>query len=186
MQWCAPLASHSSIYIYLTTLKPSGPSCTPAVHRSHTSTGSRRAASSSHRWHTANTLVFLVESACKCPDTDVSFSLWCSCLLVGAQLATVGRVSGQVSPDSIPADCRVCLGLVGRPLLDVSLRYCERCSSICAGSLRAVETLGKSQDQVHRVGGLGASVFLLCDTRIQSHTGFFHDGNPRPFNLELH
>ncbi|TKS68554.1 Bifunctional apoptosis regulator RING finger protein 47 [Collichthys lucidus] len=68
-------------------------------------------------------------------------------LLVGAQLAPVGRVSCEVPPASVPADCRVCLGLAGRPLLDISLHHCEHHAAVCAGRLRPVETLDKSQDQ---------------------------------------
>ncbi len=46
------------------------------------------------------------------------------CFSGGAQLATVGGVSCEVPPASLPADSRVCLGLVGRPLLDISLHHC--------------------------------------------------------------
>lgn len=77
------------------------------------------------------------------------FSVIFLCLLVGTQLATVGRVSCEVPPASIPVDSRVCLGLVGRPLLDISLHYCQRHAAVCAGRLRPVETLDKRQDQVY-------------------------------------
>lgn len=74
-------------------------------------------------------------------------------LLVGAQLATVGRVSCKVPHTSIPADRRVCLGLVSCPLLDISLHYCECHAPVCAGRLCSVETLDKSENQVSTAGG---------------------------------
>lgn len=63
----------------------------------------------------------------------------------------MGRVSCEVPPASVPADCRVCLGLAGRPLLDISLHHCEHHAAVCAGRLCPVETLDKSQDQVRTV-----------------------------------
>lgn len=46
------------------------------------------------------------------------------CLTVGAQLAAVGGVPSEVLRASIPADCRICMGLAGHPLLDVPLHHC--------------------------------------------------------------
>ena len=74
--------------------------------------------------------------------------LGCICL-AGTQLATVGGVPREILRASIPADCRICLGLVGRPLLDIPLHCGQRHAALCAGGLRSVEALDNSQDQVH-------------------------------------
>lgn len=62
----------------------------------------------------------------------------------GAQLGTVDGVSHQVPAASVPADSGVCLGLAGRALLDLPLRYRQHHAAVCAGRLRAVEALGWS------------------------------------------
>ena len=91
-------------------------------------------------------------------------------------MATVGRVSCEVPPASVPADSRVCLGLAGRPLLDISLHSCQHHVAVCAGRLRTVETLDKSHDQVDTEGTqsllfLLFIFFFLFDT--QSNVDFF-------------
>lgn len=91
-------------------------------------------------------------------------------LSVGAQLATVGRVSCEVPPASIPADSRVCLGLAGRPLLDISLHYCEHHAAVCPGRLRPVETLDKGQDQVNTEGRLGFVFVFVFFSFFLTHT----------------
>lgn len=83
------------------------------------------------------------------------------CLSVGAQLATVGRVPGEVRPASVPAYSGVCLGLAGRPLLDVSLHHRQRHAAVGSGGLCAMEPLDKSQVQVHAVGGGAGAISLV-------------------------
>lgn len=109
------------------------------------------------------------------------------CSLVGAQLATVGRVSCEVPPASVPADSRVCLGLAGRPLLDISLHYCQHHAAVCAGRLRTVETLDKSHDQVDTEGTpsllfLLFIFFFLFDT--QSNVDFLKKNAVNNFDLQ--
>lgn len=70
-------------------------------------------------------------------------------IAAGAQPGTVDRVSHQVPAASVPADSRVCLGLAGRALLDLPLRYRQHRAVVRAGRLRAVEALGWSRNQVH-------------------------------------
>lgn len=65
-------------------------------------------------------------------------------IAAGAQPGTVDRVFHQVPAASVPADSGVCLGLAGRALLDLPLRYRQHCAVVRAGRLRPVEALGWS------------------------------------------
>lgn len=73
----------------------------------------------------------------------LSMSFWLPPpITAGAQPGPVDRVFHQVPAASVPADSGVCLGLAGRALLDLPLRYRQHRAVVRAGRLRAVEALG--------------------------------------------
>lgn len=61
----------------------------------------------------------------------------------GAHMEAVERIPCQVLLSPIPADCRVCLGLAGGPLLDITLPYRQCHAAVCSGVVLFLEDLVK-------------------------------------------
>lgn len=74
-------------------------------------------------------------------------------------MGPVGGVSSKVPPAALPADRRVCVGLVVGPLLDVPLRHRQHHAAVGARGLRLVETLVSSCLQVQ--AGLRTVVLIV-------------------------
>lgn len=59
----------------------------------------------------------------------------------GAHVEAMARIPCQVLLPAVPADCRVCLGLAGGSLLDITLPYRQRHAAVCSGVVLFLEDL---------------------------------------------
>uniref|UniRef100_A0A4X1TZI9 Uncharacterized protein n=1 Tax=Sus scrofa TaxID=9823 RepID=A0A4X1TZI9_PIG len=61
----------------------------------------------------------------------------------GAHMEAVERIPGEILLPSVPADCRICLGLAGGPLLDVTVSHRQCHVTLSSGIILLLEDLVK-------------------------------------------
>lgn len=76
-------------------------------------------------------------------------------------MEAVERIPYQVLLSPVSADCRVCLGLAGGPLLDIALPHRQCHAAVCSGVVLFLEDLVKKRAEVsallwEMVGAVGS------------------------------